>query len=63
MINSSLKSLFFMLQVLHKIELKKSELFNYQQRCDICHQLRHHIKSMVGISTEFIGYANVMTHF
>ncbi|KMJ46372.1 phenylacetate--CoA ligase [Xenorhabdus khoisanae] len=35
-----------------KVELKKSELLNDQQRYDICHQLRYHIKSMIGLNTE-----------
>jgi phenylacetate-CoA ligase len=25
---------------------------SHEQRCQICHQLRHRIKSMVGISTD-----------
>lgn len=35
-----------------KVELKEPNVLNHDQRCDICHQLRHHIKSMVGVSTQ-----------
>lgn len=36
-----------------RVELKESGLaLNHEQRCQICHQLRHRIKSMVGISTD-----------
>ncbi|PHM65588.1 phenylacetate--CoA ligase [Xenorhabdus stockiae] len=35
-----------------KVELKDPAQLSIQQRCDICHQLRHHIKAMIGISTE-----------
>ncbi|MDE9462241.1 phenylacetate--CoA ligase PaaK [Xenorhabdus bovienii] len=35
-----------------KVELKEPERLDAQQRCDICHQLRHHIKSMIGLNTE-----------
>ena len=41
-----------------RVELKESALtLNHQQRCDICHQLRHHIKSIVGVSTD-VSIAN-----
>ncbi|MDX7998643.1 phenylacetate--CoA ligase [Xenorhabdus sp. Reich] len=44
-----------------KVEMKESDLLSYQQRCDICHQLRHHIKSMVGISTDvnIVNYGDI----
>lgn len=36
-----------------KVELKESSLtLTHEQRCQVCHQLRHRIKSMVGISTD-----------
>ncbi len=36
-----------------KVELKESSLtLTHEQRCRVCHQLRHRIKSMVGISTD-----------
>ncbi|HFF7064744.1 TPA: AMP-binding protein, partial [Klebsiella pneumoniae] len=36
-----------------RVELKESGLaLSHEQRCQICHQLRHRIKSMVGISTD-----------
>ena len=36
-----------------KVELKESSLhLSHEQRCSVCHQLRHQIKSMVGISTD-----------
>jgi phenylacetate-CoA ligase len=36
-----------------RVELKESSLsLSHEQRCQICHQLRHRIKSMVGISTD-----------
>ncbi|MEZ2696775.1 phenylacetate--CoA ligase, partial [Hafnia alvei] len=35
-----------------EVELKEPNVLNHDQRCDICHQLRHHIKSMVGVSTQ-----------
>lgn len=36
-----------------KVELKQSSLtLTHEQRCQVCHQLRHRIKSMVGISTD-----------
>ncbi|CDL85954.1 phenylacetate--CoA ligase PaaK [Xenorhabdus cabanillasii] len=35
-----------------KVELKEPNQLSFQQRCGICHQLHHHIKSMVGINTE-----------
>ena len=36
-----------------KFELKESSLtLTHEQRCQVCHQLRHRIKSMVGISTD-----------
>ncbi|WP_058910209.1 phenylacetate--CoA ligase PaaK [Entomohabitans teleogrylli] len=36
-----------------KVELKESGLaLSHDERCDICHGLRHRIKSMVGISTD-----------
>ncbi|CDL85034.1 phenylacetate--CoA ligase PaaK [Xenorhabdus szentirmaii] len=35
-----------------KVELKEPDALNHEQCCALCHQLRHHIKSMVGISTE-----------
>lgn len=41
-----------------RVELKESALsLSHQQRCDICHQLRHHIKSIVGVSTD-VSIAN-----
>ncbi|WP_346825517.1 phenylacetate--CoA ligase PaaK [Serratia inhibens] len=41
-----------------RVELKESALgLNHQQRCDICHQLRHHIKSIIGVSTD-VSIAN-----
>ena len=36
-----------------RVELKESSLvLSHEQRCQICHHLRHRIKSMVGISTD-----------
>jgi phenylacetate-CoA ligase len=36
-----------------KVELKESSLhLSQDQRCSVCHELRHRIKSMVGISTD-----------
>ena len=36
-----------------RVELKESGLaLDHEQRCQICHHLRHRIKSMVGISTD-----------
>ncbi|KAF1369182.1 phenylacetate--CoA ligase PaaK [Yokenella regensburgei] len=36
-----------------RVELKESSLsLTHEQRCQVCHQLRHRIKSMVGISTD-----------
>jgi phenylacetate-CoA ligase len=36
-----------------KVELKESSLtLTHEQRCQVCHNLRHRIKSMVGISTD-----------
>ncbi|BET95157.1 phenylacetate--CoA ligase PaaK [Xenorhabdus taiwanensis] len=35
-----------------KVELKEPDLLNHEQRCNLCHQLRHHIKSTVGLSTD-----------
>ncbi|PHM44812.1 phenylacetate-CoA ligase [Xenorhabdus mauleonii] len=35
-----------------KVELKEPDQFSAEQRSDISHQLRHHIKSMTGLSTE-----------
>ncbi|CBJ92649.1 phenylacetate--CoA ligase PaaK [Xenorhabdus nematophila] len=35
-----------------KVELKEPDLLSHEQCCTLCHQLRHHIKSMVGLSTE-----------
>ncbi|SFN84781.1 phenylacetate--CoA ligase PaaK [Xenorhabdus japonica] len=35
-----------------KVELKEPNLLNHEQSCNLCHQLRHHIKSMVGLSTD-----------
>lgn len=41
-----------------RVELKESSHhLSYEQRCDICHQLRHHIKSMVGVTTK-VSIAN-----
>lgn len=41
-----------------RVELKESALtLNHQQRCDICQQLRHHIKSIIGVSTD-VSIAN-----
>ncbi|HGM5336670.1 phenylacetate--CoA ligase PaaK [Serratia marcescens] len=34
-----------------QVELKEPAL-SHQQRCDICHQLRHQIKSIIGVSTD-----------
>ncbi|VTP68938.1 Phenylacetate-coenzyme A ligase [Leclercia adecarboxylata] len=35
------------------MELKQSSLtLTHEQRCHVCHELRHRIKSMVGISTD-----------
>ncbi|CAM3743718.1 phenylacetate--CoA ligase PaaK [Xenorhabdus thuongxuanensis] len=38
--------------LLVKVELKEPDLLNHEQRCNLCHQLRHHIKSTVGLSTD-----------
>ncbi|MBC8950440.1 phenylacetate--CoA ligase PaaK [Xenorhabdus sp. TS4] len=35
-----------------KVELKEPNLLNHEQRCNLCDQLRHHIKSTVGLSTD-----------
>ncbi|WP_340617761.1 phenylacetate--CoA ligase PaaK [Xenorhabdus entomophaga] len=35
-----------------KVELKEPDLLSHEQCCTLCHQLRHHIKSMVGLNTE-----------
>lgn len=36
-----------------KVELKESSLrLSHEERCQVCHHLRHRIKSMVGISTD-----------
>ncbi|MDC9598410.1 phenylacetate--CoA ligase PaaK [Xenorhabdus anantnagensis] len=35
-----------------KVELKEPNLLNHEQSCNLCHQLRHHIKSMVGLNTD-----------
>ncbi|MBD2814753.1 phenylacetate--CoA ligase [Xenorhabdus sp. Flor] len=44
-----------------KVELKEPNQLSFQQRCGICHQLRHHIKSMVGINTEvrIVNYGDI----
>ncbi|SPZ22357.1 Phenylacetate-coenzyme A ligase [Providencia rettgeri] len=34
-----------------RVELKHPEQLTYDERCNICHHLKHRIKSMVGIST------------
>lgn len=34
-----------------RVELKHPEQFSYDERCNLCHHLKHRIKSMVGIST------------
>nr|WP_074023308.1 phenylacetate--CoA ligase PaaK [Xenorhabdus eapokensis] len=38
--------------LLVKVELKEPDLLNHEQRCNLCHQLRHHIKSTVGLITD-----------
>ncbi len=39
-----------------KVEWKESSLtLTHEQHCQVCHQLRHRIKSMVGISTDVIS--------
>lgn len=36
-----------------KVELKEASLtLTHEQRCQVCHELRHRIKSMVGITTD-----------
>ncbi|MBC8953324.1 phenylacetate--CoA ligase PaaK [Xenorhabdus sp. PB62.4] len=35
-----------------KVELKEPDLLNHEQCCTLCNQLRHHIKSMVGLNTD-----------
>lgn len=35
-----------------RVELKKPDLLTYDERCNICHNLKHRIKSMVGVSTQ-----------
>ncbi|MBD1228455.1 phenylacetate--CoA ligase PaaK [Xenorhabdus griffiniae] len=35
-----------------KVELKEPDLLSDEQRCNLCHQLRHHIKSAVGLNTD-----------
>ncbi|MFI8415833.1 phenylacetate--CoA ligase PaaK [Serratia sp. NPDC078593] len=41
-----------------RVELKESaRSLDQQQRCDICHQLRQHIKSIIGVSTD-VSIAN-----
>ncbi|WFQ79010.1 phenylacetate--CoA ligase [Xenorhabdus sp. SF857] len=35
-----------------KVELKEPDLLNHEQRCNLCHQLRQHIKSTVGLSID-----------
>jgi phenylacetate-CoA ligase len=41
-----------------RVELKEAALsLSHQQRCEICHQLRHHIKSIIGVSTD-VSIAN-----
>ncbi|WP_086112151.1 phenylacetate--CoA ligase PaaK [Xenorhabdus beddingii] len=37
-----------------KVELKAPDLLNHEQCCHLCDQLRHHIKSMVGLSVDVI---------
>lgn len=34
-----------------RVELKQPEILTYDERCNICHSLKHRIKSMVGVST------------
>ncbi|WP_140179749.1 phenylacetate--CoA ligase PaaK [Providencia stuartii] len=34
-----------------RVELKQSDALTYDERCNICHNLKHRIKSMVGVST------------
>ena len=34
-----------------RVELKHPEQLTFDERCNICHNLKHRIKSMVGIST------------
>ncbi|ELX8380503.1 phenylacetate--CoA ligase PaaK [Providencia vermicola] len=35
-----------------RVELKQPDILNYDERCNICHNLKHRIKSMVGVSTQ-----------
>ncbi|PHM74068.1 phenylacetate--CoA ligase PaaK [Xenorhabdus kozodoii] len=35
-----------------KVELKEPDLLDDEQRCNLCHQLCHHIKSTVGLNTD-----------
>ncbi|EMI5490642.1 phenylacetate--CoA ligase [Providencia stuartii] len=34
-----------------RVELKQPDALTYDERCNICHNLKHRIKSMVGVST------------
>lgn len=34
-----------------RVELKQPDTLTYDERCNICHNLKHRIKSMVGVST------------
>ncbi|MEQ4625769.1 phenylacetate--CoA ligase PaaK [Providencia manganoxydans] len=34
-----------------RVELKQPDALTYDERCNICHSLKHRIKSMVGVST------------
>lgn len=44
-----------------RVELKKPNLLTYDERCNICHNLKHRIKSMVGVSTQSVSLIAVIS--